>query len=128
MKRVLLIVDDWPGMAQALRRYLQRDFAVIHIAQSPQQAEALLDRPNGPTHVLCDYYFGEDQPLGTQLAKRWRQQFPGVERVALMTASDLPTGTLPAEVDAIFVKPIDLKALRDFLLGRNATENPSPSP
>jgi CheY-like chemotaxis protein len=113
----LLIVDDHGAVAQALRRYFERDFEQVVVTASPAEAETVITGPTPPTHLICDYWLGQGTPVGTALVPRWRRLFPSLERAVLLTGSDLTEHPPVPGVDAICDKPIDPAQLRRLLLG-----------
>lgn len=113
-RRILLIVDDWPQVGRSLRRCLAHGFDQVHLAVTQPEAEHYLAE-HRPTHLLCDCVLGENLPLGTELIGRWRQQFPGIQLAALVTGSDMELITEGPGIDAVFRKPFDVPAMRQFL-------------
>lgn len=115
MRRVLLIVDDCEEIGRGLRRFLKHHFDAVHVATSPEQAEHYLEQPDtSPTHLLCDYYLGDDLPGGIELVRRWRERHDSIVSAALFSGSelaDLPTGN---GVDRVFRKPLDIEGLERF--------------
>ncbi len=118
MSNTLLILDDAPEVARAMRRVLTKSFQRVVIASSPGEAERLLsDRNDPPTHLVCDQYLGEGHPLGSDLVRGWRQTYPNLRVAVLVTGSEIDL-LVPIEgVDWIVTKPIDAHELVEMLLG-----------
>lgn len=114
--RVLLIVEDRADVGRAFVRYLRRHFDEVLLATTPSDAEARLSGKPAPTHVLCDHWLGDGYPLGTVLVSQWRQRYPQLRRAILVSGSEIEEIEAPDGVDAVFAKPADMGAVRDFLL------------
>lgn len=119
MPRVLLIVDDRPDVRQAYSRYFKRFFDKVYLAADPAQAETFFVESPAPTALICDYWLGENVPVGPTLIPKWRSRCPSIERVALVSGSEVREVQRTAGVDAVFEKPVDLVKLRGFLLEQN---------
>ena len=116
----LLIVDDRLDVLQALTRFFELDFECVLGAQSPPQAEQLL-RVNQPTFLLCDYWLGESYPPSVEFIPRWRQEYPCLKRVALMTGTKSSSIPHCAAIDDIFAKPLRLSGMVDYFKGHAQT-------
>ncbi len=126
MQRVLLIVDDHLDLAKCLRRSLKRDFEKVYVATCPEEAETFLDDNIAPpTHILCDYYFAPDIPLGTELIQKWRERHTNIVQAAVITGAEIQTVDMPKGVDAVFRKPVSSNILRNFLGDHPSTNKPS---
>lgn len=109
----LLVVDDRRDVLQALIRFFELDFEHVLAAQTPAEAESLL-LERQPPFLLCDYWLGEEYPPSTEFLPRWRDQFPCLKRVVLMTgtkSSSIPN--CPA-IDDIFPKPLRLSQVVEY--------------
>lgn len=84
----LLVVDDESAVCRALRRMLRGRVGRIVTAETPEDAEAVLDS-TGVTHLICDHYLGPGQPLGMDLAAKWRGRYPTLRRVVILTGRDV---------------------------------------
>ncbi len=113
--RRLIIVDDRADVLRSLARYLREHVETVYTAATVEEAERILSE-HQPDTLLCDYWLGDDLPTGTELCQRWRSTFSCLRRVALMTGTKGSAVFGAQHVDVVFEKPIDLAALRRFLL------------
>lgn len=104
MQRVLLIIDDSEEICALMERVLRNDFEAIHIAGGSTEAISFLES-EPVTHVVCDLYLGEDEPLGHELISGWREKKPTIRYVALFTGSSLDLSSTDDEIDELFRKP-----------------------
>lgn len=111
---VLVVEDDADArdlLGDALRYWGHRaDFAST-LAEGQRRADELR-----PQAVLLDLALPDGD--GLQLARRLRERFAEGVRMAAVTGSDGPGAfarSREAGLDAHFVKPISLSALRDWL-------------
>jgi DNA-binding NtrC family response regulator len=111
----LLIVDDSDDIRSALCRFMALCFEQVVGAATPQEAEAALQAYQ-PRLLLCDYWLGPQYPPATDLIPAWRERYPSIERVALITGTNTDTLGSANCVDAVFQKPLDLRQVTDFLL------------
>ncbi len=119
MPRFLLIVDDREDLRVGFHRYFIRFFDEVLVASDPASAEELLSRSvNAPTHVVCDYWFGEEHPVGASVLPAWRRRYPSIVKAALVSGSEVAELPATEGIDAVFEKPVDLKSLRAFLIGQ----------
>jgi response regulator of citrate/malate metabolism len=91
-------------------------FDPVFTAGTPEEAEAMLEA-HRPRLLLCDYWLGNEFPPGTELIPSWRERYPTLERVALMTGTKAESLALTTCVDAVFQKPLNMEQVTDFLLG-----------
>jgi CheY-like chemotaxis protein len=113
----LLIVDDNEFVRSALQRFFKFHFAPVLVASTADEAEALM-RAERPTHVLCDFNLGPNQPTGAMLIERWRREQRQLVCVVLVSGeSPRDIGDVPG-ADAVFTKPPNLPDLLGYLLGR----------
>ena len=110
----LLIVDDRADVRRGLARFLGLHFDVV-TASTAEEAEQLLVEGE-TTYVLCDYWLGRGQPLGTELIERWRDKYPFVRRIALMTGTKATAIASTEGADVIFPKPLNLNKVRDWFM------------
>jgi DNA-binding NtrC family response regulator len=110
----ILIVDDRADVRRGMIRFLSLHFEV-DAAATAEEAEQLL-RDNEPSFVLCDYWLGRGQPLGTELLARWRQQYPFLRRTALMTGTKATADMSTPNIDRVFSKPMNLPQVQDWFL------------
>ena len=108
--RTLLLVDDEAEICKQLRRSLGNEFDRIHTAGTASQADEILSS-NTVTHLVCDLYLGNGQPLGDELIRRWRRRWPTIQYAALFTGSRYEKGHSYEKVDHIFIKPQGFDAL-----------------
>ena len=108
----LVIVDDEPDVADALKVLLELDGYIVHAATCADTALALVAR-HQPAAVILD--LGMPVIDGLELARRLRERHgPDLPLVAVTGWSDerkLDEAEL-AGVDFVLVKPIDAEALR----------------
>lgn len=117
MGSVLLVVDDREDLRNGYYRYFARFFDEVCLAADPCAAEVFLTRQvNPPTHLICDYWLGDGHPVGAQIVPRWRRLCPSIVRTALVSGSQVAELPATEGIDAVFEKPLELKALRAFLL------------
>jgi DNA-binding NtrC family response regulator len=112
----LLIVDDSDDIRSALRGFMSLCFEQVVAAATPQEAEAAL-RAYQPRLLLCDYWLGPEHPPATDLIPGWRERYPSIERVGLITGTNTDALGSADCVDAVFQKPLDMRRVTDFLLG-----------
>ncbi len=98
-----------------MSRYLERAFDEVLVADSREQAEAiLLHAEQAPTHLICGQDLGPWSDSGAALIPRWRELCPSLVCVVLATgALELPL-ELPG-VDAIVHKPAEPSVLLQAL-------------
>ena len=113
----LLVVDDRLDVLQALTRFFELDFEHVLSAQNPKEAEELL-RIRQPTFLLCDYWLGEKHPPSTEFLPRWREQFPCLKSVVLMTGTRSSSVPPCSAVDDIFTKPLRLASVVTYFKER----------
>ncbi|MBI5534692.1 MAG: hypothetical protein HY898_18345 [Deltaproteobacteria bacterium] len=117
MKRVLLIVDDIPEVARALKRFLTKSFDLVLVAHSAEEAERLLGDPgNPPTHLVCDHFLGKGKRLGAELIPEWRLRYAHLLVAVLLTGSEMAKLMSVAGIDKVFGKPLDPRELSQFLI------------
>jgi CheY-like chemotaxis protein len=121
LERLLLIVDDRKEVRIALQRFFEMYFERVLAAATPPEAEACLGSER-PPFLLCDYFLGPDWPPATSLIPRWREMFPFLTRVAIMTGTRSESiGDCPA-ADAIFEKPLNMREVTEFFVGPDSTD------
>jgi DNA-binding NtrC family response regulator len=107
---ILLVVDDESSVCRALSRILGKSVDVIASAFSPQEAETVLASKK-VTHLICDHWFGEGQPLGIDLVAKWKEKYPFIRQIVLLTGTDV-TRLTPQSDDILVmnktVNPEDL--------------------
>lgn len=112
--RRLLILQRHAFAARSLSRYLARHFDEIYVAESPDDAEAILEA-RAPTHFVCGSDFGPNAPSGQEMIPRWRGTCDSLLRVVLATGALEVPRELPG-VDAVFHKPSHPSELLTLLL------------
>lgn len=118
----LLIVDDRADVRRGLKRGFGDDFSA-YVAETGSEAEHILAERR-PQFVLCDYWLGPDQPVGTQLIARWRKKFPFLRGVALMTGTQTGAITDTQGVDIIFTKPLIVAEVTAWFLSQLDSTGP----
>ena len=116
LDHVVLVVDDEKMVLNALARYLRRFFPKVVTATTPLEAESAL-RDNRVTHLVCDHWLGPGLPLGIDLVSHWKNDFPSIQKVVLLTGADVDTLVSPPGLDSIIPKTIDPTALTAELRG-----------
>ncbi len=120
-ERVLLVIDDEEELCDFMQRALRKHFDAIHVAGGSVEALSLLDS-QPITHVVCDLFLGEGEPLGHELVRGWRNRKPSIRYLALFTGSILDCRDIVAgpgfEVDGLFKKPSGLRDLLAILKNR----------
>lgn len=117
MSRVLLIVDDFPEILRSYRRYMEKRFDAVHVASNSAEAVARLSTASPPvTHLVCDYWLGDGEPLGTVLIPRLRASCSSLSVAVLVTGSEAKALAPVGGVDAVFQKPFDIARLCEYLL------------
>src|SRR5690606_11508109 len=109
------IVDDRDDVRSGLRRFFGLFFEQIVCAATPAEAEELLASAQ-PPFVLCDYWLGNEHPPSTELIPGWRRRFACIRVLALMTGTKSSSLQHAEGVDTVFQKPLDLHAVKDYLL------------
>lgn len=117
----ILVIDDHPLLADALRRMLEQDGHRVRTALGGREGLTLVRaaRTSGEGFdvVVADYNMPDVD--GLEVAAAVKQVAP-LTPVILITAYDVGTSeTLPAHVDAMMTKPPPLVELR-AILGRVA--------
>ena len=107
-KEILLVIDDDPQVRRMLTRYFTHHFDVVLTADTPDEAEAILEQED-VTHIISDYNLGPQYPSGTELIIGWRRQYPSIRRVLLLSGSCLSDADIPLEVDHYSSKGEDPK-------------------
>jgi DNA-binding NtrC family response regulator len=102
--RALLLVADEVGIRRTLPRSLNGEFDDIHTAGTAAEADEILSS-HTVTHVVCDLYLGNGQPLGDELIRTWRRRWPAIQYAALFTGSTYEKDHTYEKVDHIFTKP-----------------------
>ncbi|HEY3352588.1 MAG TPA: hypothetical protein VGQ83_05035, partial [Polyangia bacterium] len=89
MSKILLIVEDRGDVGRAYRRYFARHFDQVYVSASAAAAEELLSGGAPPTHLVCDYWLGRGETVGTELVLRWRHVYPSLVRAVLVSGSQV---------------------------------------
>lgn len=111
---ILLIIDDESSVCRALSRILRRKAKEIITAQTIIDAELVLDTRN-VTHVLCDHLLGPGQPKGLDTAINWKQEYPSIEKLIILTGTDAAFDVPPIGIDKVLPKTTDPMQLAEFL-------------
>ncbi len=115
-ERILLVVDDDPGVCSALIRLLGGNFDLVLTAETAAKAVSFLNTLS-ITHLICDYWLGSGEPQGVDLIPAWRKQYPSIRRAVLYTANDLAEIPVPISVDRILSKSDSPASLVDAITG-----------
>jgi CheY-like chemotaxis protein len=115
----LLIIDDREAVLTGLSRFFGLYFERIHVARTPQEAEVMLEA-HQPAVLLCDYWLGDRYPVGTELIRAWRERYPCIKRVVLMSGTNASSLGDVSCADAVVQKPLNLKVVAALLLGKAA--------
>lgn len=103
---LLLVIDDESSVCRALRRLMRGRVDEIVTAETPADAEAILDT-RAVTHVICDHLLGPGQPRGIDLARRWRERYPAIAGLVVLTGTNVANLEAPPEVDHVLPKTTD---------------------
>ena len=115
-KKILMILDDAPGVGRALSRALGRHFDEVHAFTSAAEASALLERMP-VTHVICDQSLGQGDPSGLELIPSWRRSHASIERAIILTGLAESTLRPGPEIDGIVSKLVGPEELARMLKG-----------
>jgi CheY-like chemotaxis protein len=117
----ILLIDDHPLVADALKVVIQREGHRVSVASSGREGVETFLAWAGqgrPFHVVMTDYSMSDLD-GLQVASAVKAASPAT-RVILLTAYQFsPADPLPANVDAVVSKPPDLATLRTALNASN---------
>ncbi|MCP4606902.1 MAG: response regulator [Proteobacteria bacterium] len=115
-REILLIVDDNPVVLKSLYSALRHEFSEVFTADNLSKAESVL-QDKRVTHLICDQKLGESEPLGVDLIRNWRHQYPLICRGLLLTVGDLVDIEISPEsqVDYVFIKPVSSRKLLNEL-------------
>jgi len=89
-----------------LRRLLNGKVDEIITAQTPVDAEVVL-KTKPVTHVLCDHFLGPGQPTGLSIAHNWKQNYPSLKKVIILTGTDVNYLSQASGIDKIIPKTVD---------------------
>jgi len=113
-RTVLLVVDDESSVCRAIKRLLKNKVDEILTAQTPADAETIL-RSRAVTHVICDQLLGPSQPLGTDLSRGWKERYPSIRRIAILTGTNVGNIARPEGVDHVLAKTTDPVKLAELM-------------
>jgi CheY-like chemotaxis protein len=115
-RRQALVVDDEPIFCRAMSRLLGRAFDEVHLAGSPEEAEAILaSKPI--THLICDYRLGSNLPPGTVYIDKWRAEYPGITRAVVLTGALDYYVKASDGIDSVRAKGIEPEEVLKAVLG-----------
>ncbi len=106
----ILVVDDEPTVAQAIRITLQPEGHRVEVVTSPYEALAKLETGKYDV-VLTD--FRMEGMTGLQLAERIKQRDPA-QPIILVSGS--PPFPRAAAVDLVILKPFSIAELREAVI------------
>ena len=110
----LLIIDDEASVCRALGRILRNKVGEIITAQNVADAELILDT-RYVSHILCDHLLGPGQPRGLDTAIHWKQEYPEVEKIIILTGTDAAFDEPPEGIDHVLPKTTDPLELAEYL-------------
>lgn len=113
-KSVLLVVDDESSVCRALSRMLKGRVGEILSAYSPLEAESILDTRE-INLLICDHWFGPGQPLGADLAAKWKNRYNSIRRAVVLTGTDISKLNTPPGVHQIIAKTVKTEELVNAL-------------
>ncbi len=113
-KKILLVIDDESSVCRVVRRLLRDKFDDIVAAQTPADAEIVLSSRT-VTHVICDHVLGPGQPYGLQLASGWKEAYPSIRKVIVLTGANLSGIAAPPGIDLVLPKTTDPAELAGHL-------------
>ncbi|MCP4679291.1 MAG: response regulator [Deltaproteobacteria bacterium] len=113
-KSVLLVVDDESSVCRALSRMLKGRVDEILSAYSPLEAETILETRE-ITLLICDHWFGPGQPLGADLAAKWKERYHSIQRAVVLTGTDISKLETPSGVHQIIAKTVKTEELVNAL-------------
>ena len=114
IKSILLVVDDESSVCRALSRMLKGRVDEILSAYSPMEAETIL-KTREITLLICDHWFGQGQPLGADLAAKWKDRYKSIRRAVVLTGTDISKIETPPGVHQIIAKTVKTEELVEAL-------------
>ena len=116
-KRVLLIVDDEGFWCQEASLATCREASMRPSWRlSPWPLNVASTKVIPPiTHVVCDYFLGNQFPNGSELLAKWRTGFPCIRVAVLLSGSELDAIAPEPGIDWVLSKPPDLGRLKHAL-------------
>ncbi|MCP4675871.1 MAG: response regulator [Deltaproteobacteria bacterium] len=115
LRRVLLVVDDDESVCKGLVRLLGNRFEETVTALNPGEAVSMLDT-RLVTHIVCDYWLGQGQPLGIDLVATWRKKYSSIQHAVIFTGNDINAIPTTVGVDDIISKSAKPSALIEKLI------------
>ena len=110
----LLIIDDEASVCRALSRILRQKAQDIITAQNTADAELIMDTRD-VTHILCDHLLGPGQPRGLDTAVHWKNEYPSIEKIIILTGTDAAFDAPPPGIDHVLPKTTDPLKLAEYL-------------
>jgi len=111
---ILLIIDDEASVCRALSRILSKKAAETITARNISDAELILDTRE-ITHVLCDHLLGPGQPKGLDNAIYWKEEYPSIRKIIVLTGTDAAFDEPPQGIDKVLPKTTDPMELAEHL-------------
>ena len=105
-KKILLIVDDETAVCHALCRLLGSRVDEVVMTANISDAESVL-RSSRVTHVICDHMLGPGQPKGLDVATNWKEIYPSIQILVVLTGTSAHKSEVPQGVDFILPKSIE---------------------
>jgi DNA-binding NtrC family response regulator len=107
---ILLVVDDEVDILRTVKRIFRKNFKEIRTTRNIDDAVSELKKRD-ITHLLCDYWIGDTQFLGTKYALKWKKLYPSIKKIILFTGSNIDTINKSPGVDAVLSKTTSAKIL-----------------
>lgn len=101
--RILLIVEDDPGVTRLVFRVLKPYFRRIYLAEGPSQAVLVMDSI-AVTHMVVDQNYGNREITGDEFLHSCRSRCPSILAAVIYTGSDLGSLLRYEEIDAVVSK------------------------
>ncbi len=112
----LLIIDDEGSVRRALSRILFKYADKILTASNMTDAQLILDT-DPVTHILCDQLLGPGQPTGTESAIFWKDRYPSIKKLFILTGTKIASVAAPEGIDKVLPKttdPLQLAAMLEL--------------
>lgn len=111
---ILMVLDDESAVCRAVQRMLRGKAGRVVAVETPEDAEAVFASTE-VTHLICDHYLGPGQPLGADLAAAWRERYPTLKRVLILTGRDTREIRHGPEIDHVLPKTAEPELLLTLL-------------
>ena len=116
--RRLVIVQRNELVLRSLRRYFELYCSDVRAARDHADAERILSEScPRPTDLIVGDNLDPSVSVVPFLLTRWRQRFPTLDRVMVVTATDQIPNAING-IDAVFREPLEPESISDFLWRR----------